>query len=205
MVPRVIRGHAVESAVIYGVVLVFGELPVAEGPAADDAPVDEPPRPKQRVIVFSGSFDELVYGSGSNAVDARTRLDACLEQKVEKIDRISGLTDTQRQKLQLAGRGDLKRLFDRAERLRAMCDRGAEIADVNQFQKWTEELKSETNALRHSLAAGPFDAGSLMAKCMKTVLTADQAAKYVRFEATPPYQAPKRGSLRLEGALVLPR
>src|SRR5438128_1940600 len=38
MVPAVIRGQAVESAVINGVVLVFGELPVAEGPAAADAP-----------------------------------------------------------------------------------------------------------------------------------------------------------------------
>jgi hypothetical protein len=205
MVPAVIRGQAVESAVINGVVLVFGELPVAEVPAADDAPADEPPKPKQGVIVFSGSFDELVYGSGSNVVDARAGLDTCLEQKVEKIDRISELTDTQRQKIQLAGRGDIKRLFDRAERLREMCDRGAEIADLNQFQKWTEELQSETNALRRAFHEGPFDAGSLMAKCMKTVLTAEQAAKYVRYEATPPYQAPKRDSLRLEGVLVLPR
>src|SRR5258708_2619080 len=113
MVPAVIRGQAVESAVINGVVLVFGELPVAAGPAADDLAADEPPRPKQRVIVFSGSFDELVYGSGSNAADARASLDLCLEQKLEKLDRISGLTDAQRQKLQLAGRGDLKPLFDR--------------------------------------------------------------------------------------------
>jgi hypothetical protein len=124
---------------------------------------------------------------------------------LEKIDRISGLSDAQRQKLQLAGRGDLKRLFDRAERLRAMCDRGEEITELNQFQKWAEELKSEANALRHAFHEGPFDAGSLMAKCMKTVLTAEQAAKYARYEMTPPYQAPKRGSLRLEGALVLPR
>jgi hypothetical protein len=107
--------------------------------------------------------------------------------------------------LQLAGRGDLKRLFDRAEKLRALCDRSAEIADLEQFQKWTDELKSETNALRHSFNVGPFDTGSLMAKCMKTVLTAEQASKYARFEMTSPYQAPERGSLRLEGALVLPR
>ncbi len=205
MVPAVIRGQVVGSAVINGVVLVFGELPIAEVPAADDAADDEPPEPKQRVIVFSRSFDELVYGSGSNAADARARLDRCLEEKLKKIDRLSGLTDEQRQKLQLAGRGDLKRLFDRAETLRELCDRGAEIADVKQFRKWTEELQSETNALRHAFHEGPFDTGSLTAKCMKTVLTTEQAAKYARFADTPPYQAPKRGRPGLEGVLVLPR
>jgi hypothetical protein len=204
IVPRVIRGQAVESAVINGVVLVFGELPVAGEKPADDAPVEQPPKPNQRVALFSGTFDELVYGRGSNAAGAQARLEVCLEQKLDKLDRIVGLTDAQRQKLQLAGRGDLKRLFDRAEELRVMCDRFDEIADANQFHRWTKDLKSGAGALRHSFDSGPFDADSLMAKCMKSALTAEQAAKYARFEATPPYQAPKRRPAGLEGAIELP-
>jgi hypothetical protein len=38
---------------------------------------------------------------------------------------------------------------------------------------------------------------------MKTALTADQAAKFARFEATPPYRAPERSPARFEGAIEL--
>jgi hypothetical protein len=202
-VPRVIRGQAVESVVINHVVLVFGVLVVAEGPAAANAPADPPTERKPQVLLFSGTFDELVYGNGSNADTARSRLENRLQKKLEAIDRIIGLNDSQRQKLHLAGRGDLKRLFDRAEKLRAMCDDSAEIADLNQFQKWTEDLKREAAALRYPFDAGPFDTDSLMAKCMKTALAPEQVSKFYRFEATPPYQHPERRPGRFEGAIEL--
>jgi hypothetical protein len=194
--PRFIGGKAVESVVINSVVLVFGELAVAEVPATADTPVEQPPKPKQRVILFSGTFDELVYGSDSNAANFQARLDNRLKLKLEEIDRISGLTDAQKQKLQMAGRGDLKRQVERAEKLRVKCDSYTEIADLNQFQKWTEALKSEASAMQHSFSSRePLDADSLLAKCMKTALTAEQVAKYARFAATPPYQAHQPAAL----------
>jgi hypothetical protein len=204
MVPRNIRGKAVQSQVINGVVLVFGELAdTDEVSTTGDGQVELPRKPKERVELFSGSFDEIIYGSGSSAADALYRLDRCLQEKLDKIDRISELTEVQRQKLQLAGRGDLKRLFVRTGKLGALCDRYAEIDDVNQFQKWTEDLRREATALRQPLANGPLETGSLLAKCMKTVLTDEQAAKYARYESTPPYQAPERRSLGLEGVFEL--
>jgi|SRR5579863_1613785 len=202
-VPRVIRGQTIESAVIYDVVLIFDDLPVAEEvPAGDDLPIEQRLVPKPRVILFSGTFDELVYGSDSNAANARVRLEQCLKQKLDKIDRISKLTDAQRRKLQLAGRGDIKRLFDRAEKLRDLCDRSTAI-DLNEFQKWTEQVRSKSKSLRQPLTDGPFNTDSLFARCMKTTLTAEQAAQYARFEATPPYEPPQRGRLQLEGAIEL--
>jgi hypothetical protein len=201
LIPRSIRGQAVESVVINRVVLVFGELTVAEGLAAHIALADQPPQQKLRVKLFSGTFDELVYGS--NAVDALLRLENRLKEQIEKIDRISGLTDSQRQKLQLAGRGDIKRLFDRAEKLRATCDYYTDVADLNQFWKWTDDLKREAKTLQGPFNAGPFDAESLFAKCMRTILMPEQAAKYASFEATHPYQPPKRHPARLEGTIQL--
>jgi hypothetical protein len=196
--PRFIGGKPVESVVINSVVLVFGELAVA------DAPIGQPPTQKQRVIVFSGTFDELVYGSGSSATDFQARLDNRLKLKLDEVKRIAGLTDAQRQKLELAGRGDLKRFAERAEKLRATCESYAEIADLNQFQKWTKELRSEANALQNFYSTtGPVDVDSIMFKTMKTELTADQVAKYARFQATPPYQAPQRRPAALEGAIEL--
>ncbi len=208
IVPRHIRGKAVESVVINRVVLLFGELPAAEPPADAKGPADQDPKPKQGVIVFSGKMEDLVRGKGLDAAEARAKLDELvfgdgasaagvlarleerLQKKLETIDRVSGLTEAQKQKLQLAGHGDLKRLFDRAEKLRELCDGYFEIADLDQFQKWAAELKSETKALRQPLAAGPFGADSFLARSMKTTLTAEQAAKYARFAATPPYPWP---------------
>jgi hypothetical protein len=204
VVPRLIRGQAVESAVINHVVLVFGDARiVGTGPAADDGDSELPAARPQRVILFSGTFDELVYGSDSCAADARIRLDNRLRERLAKIDRISQLTDAQREKLQLAGRGDIKRFFDRADRLRAICDRYAEITARDQFQNWTEELRREAHALQKLLAEGPIDAQSLMARTMKKTLTVEQSANYSRYEATPPYQPPQRGFLGLEGAIEL--
>jgi len=204
VVPRFIRGHAVESTVINHVVLVFGDARIAgKGPIADDGDGEHPaPRP-QRVILFSGTFDELVFGIGSNADEVQAQLNKRLRETLEKIDRISQLTDAQREKLQLAGRGDIKRFFDRADNLRVMCDRYAEITALDQFQKWTEDLRREAHALQKLLAEGPIDAQSLMGRTMKKTLTADQSVKYARYEATPPYQPPQRGFIGLEGAIEL--
>ncbi len=58
-------------------------------------------------------------------------------------------------------------------------------------------------ALRLPLDAGPFDADSLLAKCMKTVLDSEQVAKFHRFEATPPYQPPERRPAGIEGVIKL--
>jgi hypothetical protein len=191
-------------ATINGVVLVFGQRPIAGDPADAEADAAQPANPKHGVGVASGSFDELVYGGGGSAADARSRLDQRLQQALDKIDRICGLTEVQKQKLELAGRGDIKRLFDRAERLREECNRSAQVADLDQFRKWASELKSEAGSLSRSFNASPLDSGSLVAKCMKTALTADQIAKYARFEdSPPPYQPPKRRSVMFGGAIEL--
>jgi hypothetical protein len=204
VVPRFIRGQAVESAVINHVVLVFGDARIiGKGPIADDGDGEPPAARPQRVILFSGTFDELVYGSDGSAADARVRLHNRLREMLEKIDRISELTTAQRETLQLAGRGDIKRFFDRADQLQAMCDRHAEITDLDQFQKWTEDLRREAHALQHLLAEGPIDAQSLLAKTMKKTLSAGQSVRYTRFEATPPYQPPQRGFIQFEGAIEL--
>jgi hypothetical protein len=204
VVPRFIRGQEVEPAVIHNVVLVFGDPRIAlKGAVADDIEADTPAARPQRVILYSGTFDELVYGSGCSAADARVRLENRLRETLEKIDRISQLTGAQKEKLQFAGHGDIKRFFDRADRLRAMCERYAEITDLDAFQRWTADLRREAHALQQRLAEGPIDDQSLVTKMMKKTLTADQAARYARFEATPPYQPPQRGFITFEGAIEL--
>lgn len=203
LVPVILNGKKVESEVVNGVVFIFGDLANAEESDVPEWGADNPIKQKTLVALFSGSLDELAYGSSESG--ARTRLENRLQQKLQKLDRISGLSQGQWEKLQLAGRGDVKRLMDRAVNLRAKCKAYYEISELNQFQKWAEELRREANSLREPLYAGPFDASdALFLKCMRASLSAEQSEKYARFEATPPYQAPRRQAATLEGALIVP-
>jgi hypothetical protein len=201
IVPRVIDGQAIEGVVINGAVLLF-RGPVADGPADDFADMLTP-QTEQRVTLHRGTIDEIIYGAGSDAAQAYTRLQNLLKQKLDAIDRIVGLNEVERQKLHLAGRGDIQRLLDRAERLRTLCNDSTEIADMRQFRLWTQELQRESQWLKHVLEAGPFDADSLLKKTMKTVLTREQLARFNRYKSTPPYQRPERHPARFEGAIQL--
>jgi hypothetical protein len=80
-------------------------------------PEKNPPLPKQRV---RGPFDlaraERKYANTMRLVDAGTapeQLETNLRKKVGLIHTLCGLTDAQKQKLEWAGRGDIKRNIDR--------------------------------------------------------------------------------------------
>src|SRR5262245_3308279 len=69
---------------------------------------------------FSDEFDQATLGAkGPEALAAaRRRLDGLLAARISGMDSICELSATQKQKLELAGRGDLKQLFDRVEKSR---------------------------------------------------------------------------------------
>src|SRR5205823_12624482 len=66
-------------------------------------------------VVADEQFDQWVFQQDRNASGARQRLESLLALQVEDIERACKLTKTQKKKLQLAGRGDIKRFFDRYE------------------------------------------------------------------------------------------
>jgi hypothetical protein len=109
-----------------------------------------------------------------------------LDRRIDAVDRICHLSDRQREKLHLAGRGDLKHLFDRVTGVYARMVNGAGISDVQAFAKWAKALYDETEALRPALETGPFDGDSLFAKALKRTLTPEQAADYARGSPTMP-------------------
>jgi hypothetical protein len=101
----------------------------------------------------------------------RARLDASLSVRIEHIDRTCGLSETQRKKLVLAGRGDIKRFFDhvddRTRRLQTRQDAPEEVAKVQ------EELQE----LQKSLQGGLFGEGSIFSKTCKQALSESQKAR----------------------------
>src|SRR5439155_9611662 len=71
-----------------------------------------------RQLWTDDQFERWVFQEDGNASRARKRLDSLLAMQIENIDRTCRLTDAQKKKLQLAGRGDVKRCFDCYERIK---------------------------------------------------------------------------------------
>jgi hypothetical protein len=114
-----------------------------------------------------------VFDHASDAVAAREQFDIRLRENVAAVNRRCGLTDTQRQKLELAGRGDLKRLLDRIETLET------QLQIVRTEPAQLNALADEARRLRRGLIEpGLTDNASLFVKVLESVLTAEQFTRY---------------------------
>jgi Leucine-rich repeat (LRR) protein len=124
-----------------------------------------------RVVALT--FDSLVFRHrGENPSEMRNWLDSQLRSKIAVVDRTMHLTDAQREKLQLAGRGDIKHFIDRIEQ------------DRRQFESVTDDALTEdllailtrtTRRLKEKLDSGLFDDGSLFTMTLNRSLTSEQA------------------------------
>ena len=100
----------------------------------------------------------------ANAGVARNKLDSFLSLNVEDLERTCGLTPVQKKKLLLAGRGDIKRFFDRVEDLRKKFDKVKN--DQNQFGLMWQDIQ----ALQAAFQAGVFGEESIFAKARQVDL-----------------------------------
>ncbi len=146
--------------------------------AQDDDDEDE--APAQGVVVNNflmndAQFDQWVFGNMgvANAAGARNKLDSLLTLHVDDLERNCNLTPVQKKKLLLAGRGDIKRFFDRIEDVRKKFSKNRN--DQNQFAQVWQEIQP----LRNSFNSGFFDGGnSIFSKAIKATLNAEQVGKH---------------------------
>src|SRR5258708_1205247 len=68
-------------------------------------------------VMADENFEQWIFREFQNAAGARGRLDSLLTLNIESVAQVCGLTESQRQKLWLAGRGDIKRFFDSVDEL----------------------------------------------------------------------------------------
>src|SRR5262245_6097699 len=126
---------------------------------------------------FAAQFERALLGEKDRAglAGARARLGQVLSKKIRLVDRVCGLDEVQKRKLELAGRGDVKQLFDRVEAVRSsysaarLGDDGARAAGAN-FLIAPDGLISEMTAVRAVLNSGPFDDESLFTKTLNRIL-----------------------------------
>lgn len=161
------------------------------------AAVATAPRASAQQVWTDRYFDVFVFRPDRTAAAVRSRLNSDLSTRVDEIDRHCRLTEAQKQKLLLAGRGDIKRFFDRCEQakeklhlagekfqkenLQAAGDKAAErVAEAQLMVQMEVEMMQSAAPLQRTLQKGLFQEDSLLYKSLRNTLTDEQAA---RFEA----------------------
>lgn len=139
--------------------------------AAPDEPVDmvrfrllrnEIPRwTRLASITDEDSFDDWAFGGEQGEKRFRDQLDTILETKLQVVDRVFQLTESQRRKLKLAGRGDIKHLLDMVDGSRQEFQRAC--LDARRLP----ELQKRLRLIELRVSDGPFEAGSILAKTLR--------------------------------------
>ncbi|HEV8063021.1 MAG TPA: SIMPL domain-containing protein [Gemmataceae bacterium] len=125
-------------------------------------------------------LEQWIFQNDQNATGARKRLDSRLTLHLEDLNRACKLTEEQNKKLKLAGRGDIKRFFDRYETLKR------KFKPINQnqpnFQEEWQKMWQDISPLQTTLQAGLFREDSLFHKSVYNTLTTEQRTSYDALE-----------------------
>jgi hypothetical protein len=146
----------------------------AASPAPADEDDEQPPRPVMRLksntaVVGRENFDRWLFADGRSEKARRRYLEVLLERRIEVVALVHKLADSQRVKLLLAGRGDIKRFFDQVE------DRRNAFEIARKSYRTGVAALQRLDDLSRIYQRGPFGAGSLFAKTLQKI-TNDQKA-----------------------------
>jgi hypothetical protein len=149
----------------------------AHVPDVDDVKADAPdPQPNGRAV-NEDNIDQYVFSNGgfnTAPASARDQAGTRLKLVVEDVGRACRLSEAQKEKLRLAGRGDIKRFFDQVEELKRKY-RGLANPEVN-FQ----EIYRAAQPLGLAFQGGLFGDGSLFLGTLRKTLEASQVVEYER-------------------------
>jgi hypothetical protein len=146
----------------------------------DDAEADFNPKVQavqEKVAQFvpqvnNDQVDQWIFGRFGGAPGARTKLDSALTLKIDELERLCGLSEGQKKKLLLAGKGDIKRFFDKVEDLKRKAAIGQNGMNQNVWQD-LQPLQAELNT-------GLFGEDSLYTKMVRRTLNDGQMAHFER-------------------------
>lgn len=126
--------------------------------------------PQQNFFVDE-NFDQWVFPGVQNAEAGRQRLKTQVKLKLSEIERVCQLTPAQKQRLELAAKGDLQRFLDQMALIRKKFE--AVKNDQNAFgQIWQEIQPLQVKQARLT------EGDSLLMKILPKTLSPEQVAKY---------------------------
>jgi hypothetical protein len=114
-------------------------------------------------VVERENFDRWLFDDGRSEQGRQQHLEDILDAKVELAGLVYKLNGPQREKLRVAGRGDIKRFFDQ------VADRRREFEiERRGFQSGRAALV-RLAPLSQTYQQGPFGAGSLFTKTLRKI------------------------------------
>jgi hypothetical protein len=148
------------------------EITVAAPAPAVPADEDDDEQPTRLVVerlniavmeVERENFDRWLFDDGRPEGERQGHLEAILQSTIERAARAHRLTEAQRAKLRLAGRGDIKRFFDQVEERRSAFE-----IDRRSFRTGHAALQrlGDLSQIYHE---GPFGNGSLFVKTLRRI------------------------------------
>jgi hypothetical protein len=143
----------------------------AQGGEEDDQPPALPVMPIRLTALEKDNFDRWLFAREPSERARQEHLKEVLDAKITRAASEHKLTESQRAKLRLAGRGDIKRFFDLVQKRR------------DDFEIERKDFRTGIAALRRldelssSYREGPFDSGSLFAKTLHKINTDRKAVR----------------------------
>ena len=134
----------------------------------EEAPVELLARP----VMNDQQFNQWVFNSVGTAQQAAKRFESMLSLQADTVADVCGMTPDQKEKLLLAGRGDIARFFERVETSRK------KFQLVKDDQNRLGEVFQDIQPLQAAVNSGPFNDGSFFHKVVRTTLNQEQQTKF---------------------------
>jgi len=112
-------------------------------------------------------IDDPAFSGKVGAERLRNQLERLLTKRIEEIEQMFLLTDAQRQKLKLAGHGDIKRLIEMVD------ERGEFILAKHDIDR-LNEVRKNLRTLDLLVSNGPFEFGSFFQKTLRKMFDEKQ-------------------------------
>ncbi len=129
---------------------------------------------KAKRRVADSTIQRLLYEYEDETADDWRLLENSLERRIAAVDLSCILTDAQKRKLRIAGRGDIRRFFDRVEAVRPKLGKKLERMELcgNADRSWWEPI-------RPARSLSLFEQDSLFSRTLKTTLAQDSGVALV--------------------------
>ncbi len=152
---------------------LLGDCLVVNAQDEEDDPAAEQLLQVQRgnFEVQENQFDSWIFQNVQTAA-ARKRLEQMLTLQMDDVDRACQLTEAQKKKLQLAGRGDVVRFFDEIEVVRK------KFLLIRKDQQKFNEIWQDISPLQVKFQAGLFGDDSFYHKTLRNMLKGEQLSKF---------------------------
>jgi hypothetical protein len=132
-------------------------------------------RLNQRVGFGLPDFDQWVLG-GKTHDQIERELKSRLALLLDSVNRACQLSGGQREKLQLAGEGDMKRLHRTIEQFRE------KFREIAQDRQKFNTVAADASKLQAKMRSGVYDDSSLFQKVLRQTLNREQSVRYEQQE-----------------------